>query len=430
MEKYITRTNVIIAGVVSIIIITTLIILGLRDNTESVIETVQTPDFPQSGDSPAGLEGGGDLPTFFSGGGSNVLLSDSLPKTREDALSTQVGMHLLLQSTVIASLGIFNQNTGDPNNEVVRYHKNIPENLGHLFERNADGSEEERRISNLTIPQIFNVIWSPDGTHAIIFYTLDESVKKLLIDYSDEASPVTNFLPDTVSAATFSPDSNSIAFVNSKEDSHNIFIADSDFGNQKKIYNNKIPYVEINWPTPRKIAIKNKSSYALPGFLYLIETRNARVTKVVEGNGMDAIWNNDGSAVLYSTSDNGGRKITTRIYDLDENKTHDLPISTIAEKCVFSRFERLKFYCGVPEAVPLARYPDDWWQGKLSFTDNVTVIDLEEEIRVVITKTESDITKPRLTKNDGYFLFQDKKTGRLWSIKIKTSSSAPETKSN
>ncbi|MDP3762955.1 MAG: hypothetical protein Q8Q97_02690, partial [bacterium] len=52
----------------------------------------------------------------------------------------------------------------------IRY---IDRETGHVFEIDPDG-QNKTRISNTTIPGIFEVIWSPDGTRAILKYAVGD----------------------------------------------------------------------------------------------------------------------------------------------------------------------------------------------------------------------------------------------------------------
>ena len=213
------------------------------------------------------------------------IISTDQPLSADEAQKFPVGTLMRLSKDNTASIAPFGKNA-------VRYHKNIPENLGHLFERNVDATSEGKRISNFTIPQIVRVVWASDGKHAVIFYELENQIRKLLVDYAT-ATPKTNFLPDTISDVAFSPDSKSLAFVNDLGETKNIFVATSDFKNQKKVFDNKIPGLELSWPAANMLAVKTRSSYAIRGFLYTISVQSGALNKIAEGFGLDAGWNGD-----------------------------------------------------------------------------------------------------------------------------------------
>lgn len=336
----------------------------------------------------------------------------SLPLSANIIANLPQGSMLLLADAAISSFATVASTT--------RYHKNIAENLGHVFERNLDGTNEEKRISNLTIPQVLKVSWAPDSMKAVVFYNMEGQVKKLLIDYEQkEASlPETQFLPDSITAVAFSPDSKSMAFINDLGNSNNVFIATANFEKPRKLLDNNVPGFEISWPSFDLIALKTRSSYAITSFLYTVNTRTGALAKIAEGGGLDAIWSVKATKVLYSSSDRNGSLKNLTLYDLTSEESKNINIKTIAEKCGFSN-EGNTIYCGVPKTLAIAKYPDEWWQGKVSMEDHIVKIDLENNEISTLVSTAAEIIMPRLSDNDSYLLFKDKKTNYLWSVKLK-----------
>lgn len=392
--------NLIILGAIIVIIIVILAIMFGRKTAPTSEPTFLGKLFPESPPSSTSDVESPKTSDVFPGG---VKEAGTLSKI--DTQKLPAGTLIKLSSDSVSSFSALGTTT--------RYHKNIAENPGHLFEREADGSNEEKRISNFTIPQILKVVWSSDAKKAVIFYNLNNEVRKILVDYS-ENTPKTNFLPDSVSAVAFSPDSKSIAFINSSETAENVFVANSSFGNQRKIFDNNIPNFEIAWPSASLISLKTKSSYALSSFLYSLNTATGQIEKVSGAKGLDAVWNSDGSALVYTNSN-----MDLFLLDIKTGNKKSLGLKTIAEKCAFSKIQKNIVYCAIPSIIPSAKYPDDWWQGKVSFEDNIIAIDTETLDLVLYAETGSDAVNPVILENDTYLLFKDKNTGELWSLKLK-----------
>ena len=351
-------------------------------------------------------------PTLGVPGTPSVPLSGpaELPLSSSAANALPVGTLIRLSEANISSLvGVGTTS--------VRYHKNIPENLGHLFERRADGTDAEKRISNFTIPQILRVVWASDAQRAVIFYNLDDQVRKLLIDYST-TTPKTNFLPDAVSDVAFSLDSTSLAVINDAGDNQNIFTATSDFKNQRKIFDNIIPGLEISWSAANTIALKTKSSYAVRGFLYTVNPSTGAFNKIAEGLGLDVVLNADGSGALYSTVSSDGVLLNLRFVDIKSGEAKELNVKTIAEKCAFLKTLKHAAYCAVPKN-PSGVLPDDWWKGKVSFRDDFVLIDTATGQVSSFVPTPLNIISPKILADDSYILFQDKISSNLWSLKLK-----------
>lgn len=391
--------KIIIAVVIVITIMATLIFFFGRKTTKTGESTFLGKLFPES--SPAIQQPQQQIP-------KEALISTEIQKpslSPEKSQSLLAGSLIRLSEDAVSSIAVTGTTT--------RYHKNIAENPGHLFERQADGSDEEKRVSNFTIPQVLKVVWSPDAKKAVIFYALNDEIRKILVNYA-ETTPKTNFLPDSVSDIAFSPDSKSMTFINSLNETHNIFTVNSDFGNQKKILDNNVPNLEISWPAQNLIALKTKSSYAMLGFLYTINSSGGNFTKVVESLGIDSVWNKDGSGLVYTNSNLDLFYLDTKI---GTNKS--LGFKTVAEKCIFSKIKNNIVYCAIPKIINEANYPDEWWQGKIFFEDNIIAIDTETLDLVLFAETLSDVVNPVSLDGDTYLLFKDRNTGELWSLKLK-----------
>ena len=392
----------VIAIIIVLLVIIVVIVLFGRRTTETGEPTFLGRLFPESETAPSGNKLGFS-PSKPSLEELGAKAAGSI--TKSEAQNLPIGTLIKLSSDAVSSFASFGTTT--------RYHKNIAENPGHLFEREADGSNEEKRVSNFTIPQILKVTWSRDAKKAIIFYNLNNEVRKILVDYS-EATPKTNFLPETISAVAFSPNSQSMVFINDLGDTRNVFSANSAFLNQRKILDNNIPNLEISWPAANLIALKTKSSYAANGFLYTINANGAGFEKVIESAGLDAVWNSGGTGVVYT---NSGPDLF--FLDVKTGARKSLGLKTIAEKCVFSKIQTNVVYCAIPKVVSAGKYPDEWWQGKKSFEDNIIAIDTNNLDLVLFAETRSDAVNPVLLENDTYLLFKDKNNGELWSLKLK-----------
>ncbi len=408
MQNLLTKKNLIIA-VVSILIIVGIIIFFARKNGDNensnsggffgLFPASEEPSVTAPSETPASSAGESDV----SASGVSQTQSTSTPP---------IGTMFRITDNAVSSL--VGTKSGN-----IRYHKNTPENIGHLFERSAEGKSEEKRLSNFTIPQITKVVWSPDATRALIFYNLDGEIRKILIDYRSTSTPKTNFLPDGILDAAFSPDSKSIAYINSE---NGVFIATSDFKSPKKITNSEVSNPEISWPSPNFLSLKTKSSYASRGYLYKMDIRTETLEKIAEGLGLDAVWSGDGLGVLYSTVNSAGEMQNLIYLNTKTGEKKEILIKTVAEKCAFLNSIKTVAYCGVPKLdsnVLSQKYPDSWWQGRTSFIDDFWLFDVATNQLASFIATSFDVINPKLMSDDSYLIFQDKISGSLWSLKLK-----------
>ncbi|HEY4528044.1 MAG TPA: hypothetical protein VJL09_03310, partial [Candidatus Paceibacterota bacterium] len=115
---------------------------------------------------PAGEEDErGFFSRLFPGGGERELTQEER-KRLEEAQQGGAGLEAarprsfkLVEANVAGAVFVKNPSTSSGQGKI-RY---IDRETGHVFEMNPDGTDKTR-ISNTTIPGIFEVIWSPDGT--------------------------------------------------------------------------------------------------------------------------------------------------------------------------------------------------------------------------------------------------------------------------
>ena len=72
--------------------------------------------------------------------------------------------------------------------------------------------------------------------------------------------------------------------------------------------------------------------------------------------------------MLYSASGQTG--ITFSLLDETSGRRSPIRLTTLPEKCVWTK-DGERFYCGVPRVIPQGTYPDVWYQGVISFEDEV-----------------------------------------------------------
>lgn len=106
---------------------------------------------------------------------------------------------------------------------------------------------------------------------------------------------------------------------------------------------------------------------------------------------------------------------SVRSYILDENKQEkSLQRETLAEKCVFTDS---RIFCGLPQRIPTGySLPEDWYQGRFFFTDDVVEL-FPESGRVRSVDTASvPLDVYRGVFVDPLFVFINKRDLSLWAL--------------
>jgi hypothetical protein len=79
----------------------------------------------------------------------------------------------------------------------------------------------------------------------------------------------------------------------------------------------------------------------------------------------------------------------------------------------------------VPKAFEAGDYPDMWYQGLTSFTDDIWMINTDTMASTLVydinaqTANNMDITDMQIDKGDNYLFFTDKSSLSFWSLNLK-----------
>ena len=317
---------------------------------------------------------------------------------------------------------------------LVRY---IEKSTGHIYETNPRG-ENKRRLTNTTILKIFQSFWSPKADKIVARYlddkkvipsakTFSASIEKAAGSAAGESATSTSgssgmlsgvFLPKDTAAVAVSPVADKIFYLRNSGVSALGIVA--DFGDKKRNVVLSLPFGEFNvsWPNKNEIALLTKPSGSEKGFLYFLGPKTGKMKKIMgEIKGLTASVSPNGEKIIYSIS--AGRGISVKVFGVKSGDSSDFNLKTLPEKCVWSKLSEDVVYCGVPNPLPSAEYPDDWYKGIISFNDSIWSANLSTgETKMILEKTNTDVVNPILTRDENYLIFTNKKDNTLWSLRL------------
>lgn len=316
----------------------------------------------------------------------------------------------LVQLTTVAISGL----KAVPNGRA-RY---IEKATGHVYEINGDG-EERVRISNTTIPKIFDVFWSADSDKAILSIFDNENIKYFSAVFTGTSTQGV-FLPSDINVGGYTPQKNRFFYTAKNGERYSLISADPDNSKQTKIYSTPFGDFSINWPAENTISLLTRPSGTTEGYLYKLNLQTGIFSKVIgDLKGLEALWSPSGEKILISQTSAGGKEIISRLISV-QGKEIGLGPKTLASKCVWTATTTASaIYCGVPAYFPAGIYPDDWYKGKVSFNDRLLKINTTApEIGEILTERTFDIEKITVDSKDLYLYFIDKNDETLWGLKL------------
>jgi hypothetical protein len=251
----------------------------------------------------------------------------------------------------------------------------------------------------------------------------------------------TKLLSNQIGQLVSSPDNKSIASLAINNTTNPIIISNFDGSKPSAVWSSPISDWLVSWPTAKNLILTTKPSVDIPGYSYLLNIATKNYTRIIgDINGLTILASPNLSTILYSESDSNANPLSLTAYGVKSASTQALPIKTLPEKCVWSSIKTSIFYCAVPDNLPNASYPDDWYKGVISFSDSIWRIDLatgESKYLANLSQMSGqsiDATRLALDSREDYLTFINKRDLTLWGLQIatttpaSTSSSATSTK--
>jgi len=302
---------------------------------------------------------------------------------------------------------------------------------GNIYQTFAD-KIEERKFSTTVIPKIYEAYFGNKGGSVIMRYlktdgkTIETFVGNLPKEYLGADTTATNevkgsFLPEDIKDVSLSPDAGSIFYL--------FNVGDNMVGTTLNLLNNKKVQIFVSpftewlslWPNNKMITFTTKPSSGLPGYMYAMDPNNKNLNKIFGNiNGLTTLTSPNGKLVLY-----GNDNLSLNIYHPDTKVADLLGVKTLPEKCVWGKISDV-IYCAVPKSINVGQYPDAWYQGEVSFSDQLWKIDIKNGNATMILDPitlnggeEIDGIKLAMDEGENYLFFVNKKDSFLWELELK-----------
>lgn len=304
---------------------------------------------------------------------------------------------------------------------------------GNIYEAYTD-SAESKRLSNTTIPKVYESSWFPDGKRLALRYLKDNN--KNIVTFSVKINPATTtlnefeggidgvFLPENISGLAINPLGDKVFYLTNNLNGASGFISKPDGLNKKLLFESPLIEWNISWPKESVITFTTKPAASIPGYSYFLDSTTGSLSKII-GNvrGLTTKTNSTATEVLYSDS----ARNTPRLYllNIKTNESKILPWNTLPEKCAWSNVDSKIVYCAVPKSLEAGNYPDIWYQGLTNFTDDIWRVNTGTGASTIVfdinkeTSKNIDAIDLQIDKNDNYLFFTNKTDLTLWSLSLK-----------
>ncbi|MFA6094561.1 MAG: hypothetical protein WC757_01590 [Candidatus Paceibacterota bacterium] len=318
----------------------------------------------------------------------------------------------------------------------IRY---IDRGTGHIYETAIDASANTK-ITNATIPKIQETVWINDNTVIARFLDTDnETIRSFLgvigsLPKNKTSSEDTgiiplrtftgSFLPTNIPQIVVSPNKTSYFNLSTSADGTIGLVTSLKTNAKTQIFVSPLREWLAQWTQDSIIVLTMKASAFENGYAYTINPTTGVQKKIVDGKKGLTTLASPSTPLTIAYSESKDRGVLFSVFDPKINKQTSISKPTLSEKCVWETSTSL--VCAIPKEIPSAIYPDAWYQGTASFTDDLMRINASTGTTSLIadlTKLpggqEIDVINLILSDKKDYLLFTNKKDLTLWGIDLK-----------
>jgi len=404
------RNIIIIAlGLVVVILLSTLFFFGRGgeqvEDTEDISRDLFTFEEAGSRDLGDAITGTDDI--------RNGLLAEL-----NDTSPTEIPRLRKISFKNTSGFGIF----GDGGTTTIRY---IETESGNVLETTSK-TLSSKRITNTTILRMIDSLWIDKDNVVLRYIGEEEDVKTFSanIEMGEETENQVSSLVGSFSGAGVNQVDvfeESLLLLKTSGFGSNLLISDQNFNQETTVYSTPLREILVSFTNRNTISINTKPSARSKGYLFLVNPQNGVLEDVLsEIIGLYSIVSRDAKTVLYSSSESRGVSLWS--LDRDSGDIQKIQKSTLADKCDFADSGGEIVYCAVPKNISFRNLPDEWYQGNISFNDEVWKINLETgetELVVDLERTSGEIIDVlKMSVNEDYIVLVNKLDMTLWGINL------------
>jgi hypothetical protein len=357
--------------------------------------------------------------TLPQAGTTTTPIQTETPQTVDTTQLTKVTQRLveISKGPVASGEVVFAASTTDPAGDTAVHY--IERQSGNVFQYLVHAGSLTR-TSNKTIPGIQEALWLPNGSLAYVRYLSGDS-QSTINTYALPANGTGGyFLAQNIVSLGVSA-TNILTLASGGNGSVGT-LSKPDGSNAKQVFTSPLSSLRVSFLGTGQYLAFTKPSGTLAGFAYLVNSTGNFERVAGPLNGLVALASPSGKWVLFSYASNGILKLA--LYDMTKRVLLPLPIATIVDKCVWMKDDSA-VYCGVPKDPPTAfAYPDDWYQGAISFSDRIWKVDVAGRFAELTLDFEKeakaglDTTAPAIDATGTVLVFRNKNDASLWSYEL------------
>lgn len=306
----------------------------------------------------------------------------------------------------------------------------VARETGHIFQTEPDQARP-RRISNTTVPGVVQTDWSASASSTLLTlrsedgelsYLLasiettdaqEENAEQLFVSFQDI------FLPPDAHTVVLSPNGEQLFYLTDTDTGVEGVVREGISGNEQTVFSSPLSQWRAYWPQQSTVILSTKPAQGKSGVTYTVNAQTGRQQLVQAFAGTGPVTPFSDTRALISRRGVNASVIT------EENGSFSLgaTLGTLADKCGWGVRGRFA-WCGVPKTVIANEYPDAWYQGTVSFSDELWRIDTETDNTErlldpqTVTGSELDVMNIAVGVSNDWLIFTNKNDLSLWALRL------------
>lgn len=405
----------------TLIIIATVIVLAgagvagyfyfFADTAGVIVAPEGSVNLPISEQSPVQDTPSGQTTSSYSPTGTPVSVSSRLVRISE--------------GPVVLGMSVINRvvSTSSPSETVVNY---IERQSGNVYSYLV-GAGTLTRTNNKTVPGIQSAVWFSDASTAFVRYLSGADYSTIntyaLRAVSSDTTPAGGqgfFLAQNLSGVSVS--SSGILTLSSGVNGSIASLSKTDGTGTREIFTTPLSSLRVDFAGKNRYLAYSKPSARIQGSAFIVDGSGTFSRVAGPLSGLVAKASPSGKWLLVSHVN--GSAMQMSLVNTATGESLALPVATIADKCVWTADDSA-VYCGIPVSPsPNFSYPDDWYQGAVSFSDRIWKIDVSGRYAQFVldfvkeNNSELDATALSIDPLSKTLVFINKKDGSLWSYSL------------
>lgn len=304
----------------------------------------------------------------------------------------------------------------------------VDRKTGNIYQTFLD-KLEERKFSTTIIPRVYESSFVNKNNSVLMRYLKSDNrtietflggIPKEVLGADTDTNEIKGvFLADNISDWSSSPDSSKVFYLLNVGESVVGTVLDIATNKKTQVFDSPFTEWLTQWPNASMVTLTTKPSAYVPGHMYTLNPTTKSFGRALgDVNGLTTLTSPNGKLVLYSDS-----SLALSNYDVAKKTSVPLGLRTLPEKCVWGSASDI-VYCAVPKIPVGVLYPDAWYQGEVSFSDQIWKINIttgNTELLsdpLVVSGEEVDGIKLSLDSTQKYLLFVNKKDSYLWKLDL------------